>query len=142
MSDFILLDNDQAIFDATFGDASVTPEPGTLTASGPANADGKKMCVAGDESTVKVPGCSYSTKKCTISGAGTLTISSLAGDQKTAITKCGGKALLLKGSQFKAEFSVNGPAQQPSSPNPIPDAVTTYTGNGTFTTTNAKYKAS
>jgi hypothetical protein len=140
MSDFILLDNDAAIFVAAFVGATVTVLPGTLKASGPANASGKKMCVEGDESQVEVKSCAYITPQCSTPGTGTLKIGSLGTDQKTTKTKCGNKALLLKGSQFDATFDVQTPAKQPGTP-PVPDAMKQYKGNGTFATTNTKFKA-
>jgi hypothetical protein len=52
MSDFILMDGDQAIFMPMFGAAVVVVQPGKLAGSGPATLGGKTICVEGDESKV------------------------------------------------------------------------------------------
>jgi hypothetical protein len=143
MADYVLLENDIAEFLPAFGAATVTVQPGTLKASGPATANGKKVCVDGDEGQVEVPGCPYVAPPHTIPGVGTLKIAALGMDQKATKTKTGGKAVMLKGSQFDAKFEVQAPAQQPppGPGSPIPDAMTQYTGKGSFTTTNTKFQA-
>jgi len=113
MSDFILIDGDQATFKPSFGAATVAVRPGPIKATGPARVTGKAACVAGDESSVSVAGCTYFTGQYSIAGSGTLTIASLAGDQKATTTSTGGAKLLLKGSSFTARFTVDVPAQQP-----------------------------
>lgn len=143
MADFVLLENDIATFLPAFGAATVVVQPGTLKASGPATANGRKICVDGDESKVEVPGCPYVAPPHTIPGTGTLKIANLAPNQKATKTDTGGKAVLLKGSQFDAKFEVQAPAQQPppGPGSPIPDSMTQYMGKGMFTTTNAKFQA-
>ncbi len=143
MADFVLLENDIANFLPAFGAATVVVMPGTLKASGPATVNGSKVCVDGDERQVEVPGCSYMAPPHTIPGVGTLKIAALGGDQKATKTKTGGKAVLLKGSQFDAKFEVQVPAQQPppGPGSPIPDATPQYAGKGTFTTINTKLQA-
>jgi Contractile injection system spike tip protein len=142
MADFILIDGDKAIFLPSFGPAVVVVRPGDLKGSGPATFTGKRICVDGDEKRVAVPGCVYMTPVYSIPGTGTLKISALAGDQKASKTSTGGKAVLLKGSQFTARFEVQSPAQQPPpGPGPpIPDAMPQYTGSGMFVTTNFKFQ--
>jgi hypothetical protein len=142
MGDFILIDGDQAIFLPSFGAAIVVPQPGKLAGSGPWTLNGKNVCVDGDESDVSVPGCMYMTPQYCIPGTGTLKISALAGDQKAKKTNTGGKAVLLKGTQFTAKFEVQSPAQQPppGPGSPIPDASPEYSGNGMFITTNMKFQ--
>lgn len=144
MTDFILIDGDQATFLPNFGVAIVTVQPGKLKASGPATLSGKKLCIDGDEGSVSVPGCPYTTAQHTIPGTGTITISQLGGDQKAQKTQSGGKLVLLKGSTFTAQFEVESPAQQPppAPGSPIPDAPPKkkYTGSGSFTTTNTKFQ--
>ena len=139
MSDFILIDQDQAMFQPNFGPAVVVVRPGNLKASGPATLNGKKLAVDGDEKDVSVPGCMYMTPQYSIPGTGTLKIASLAGDQKAKKTTSGGKPVLLKGSTFTASFEVQSPAQQPATP-PVPDATPKYTGSGSFVTTNTKFR--
>ncbi|NJN17067.1 MAG: hypothetical protein HC822_12735 [Oscillochloris sp.] len=140
MADFILIEGDKANFLPNFGPAIVFVQPGTLSGSGPATFNGKKLCVDGDEKKLSVPGCSYITAQHSIPGTGTLKIAALAGDQKTIKMKTGGKAMLLKGSQFTATFEIQSPAQQPppGPGSPIPDANPQYSGNGMFATTNTK----
>jgi len=144
MPDFILIEGDKANFLPNFGAAVVVVQPGDLKGSGPATLTGKKLCVDGDEKNVSVPGCSYITPQYSIPGTGTLKIASLAGDQKAKKTQTGGKAVLLKGSTFTAEFEVQSPAQQPppGPGSPIPDATPKYTGSGMFITTNMKFRGS
>ena len=144
MSDFILIDGDMATFLPNFGAAVVVVQPGRLSGSGQANIGGKAVCVEGDESQLSVPGCIYMTPQYSIPGTGTLKISALGGDQKTQKEKCGGKALLLKGSTFTAKFEVASPAMQPPpGPSaPIPDATPQYTGSGMFMPSNATVQAS
>lgn len=143
MPDAILLHGDKVLFMPSFGPATVVPRPGTLSASGPATANGKKVCVAGDETKVSVAGCTYITPLHSIPGTGTLKIASLAPNQKARKTKSGGKAVLLKGGSFTARFEVQNPAKQPPPPagSPIPDATPQYSGSGSFLTTNLKFKA-
>ena len=142
MSDFILIDGDQASFMPNFGAAVVVVRPGILQGSGPATFNGKNVCVEGDESNVSVPGCMYVTPQYSIPGTGTLKIDSLAGDQTATKTNTGDTAVLLKGSTFTAKFEVQSPAQQPppGPGSPIPDATTQYSGSGSFITTNTKYQ--
>ena len=45
MSDFILIDGDQAIFNPAFGLATVMVKPGDLKASGESSLQGKKVCL-------------------------------------------------------------------------------------------------
>lgn len=141
--DYVLIDGDMAIFQPAFGAATVVVQPGTLTASGPATLLGKKKCVVGDESSVSVKGCMYTTASHPIPGTGTLEIAALAGDQQATKSNTGGKKLMLVGSNFTARFSVQSPAQQPAPPGPnVPDATPQYSGQGSFVTTNTKFRGS
>lgn len=141
MNKLILIEGDKAIFLPAFGAATVVVQPGTMQASGPATIGGKKICVDGDESKVAVPGCVYMTAQHSIPGTGTLKIAALAGDQKAKKSKTGGKAVLLKGSQFTAKFEVQSPAQQPppGPGSPIPDATPQYSGQGMFMPSQMKF---
>ncbi len=142
MSDFVLMDGDQAIFMPTFGPAVVVVRPGRLAGSGPGTINGKAICVDGDESKVSVPGCMYFAGAYCVPGVGTLKIKQLAGNQKATKTKSGSKPMLLKGGTFVAEFQVTAPAQQPTAAGPVPDAMTQYMGSGSFLTTNMKFTGS
>lgn len=139
MSDQVVIDGDKALFMPGFGVATVVVQPGTMTASGFATVGGKKVCIEGDEAQLQVAGCSYMTPQYSIPGVGTLKIDSLAGDQKASASQDSGKALILKGSNFKAKFEVQTPAQQPAPPGPpVADATLTYSGGqGSFVTTHS-----
>lgn len=142
MADFVLLDGDQALFQPSFGAATVVVRPGNLTGSGPGTVDGKPMCIDGDEASVSVAGCTYVTPQYSIPGTGTLTIASLAGDQRASKTRTGDTAVLLVGGSFTAKLTVESPAQQPppGGGSPIPDATPEYTGAGSFVTTNTRFR--
>lgn len=143
MSDLIVIDGDLALFNPTFGAATVVVRPGTIRGSGRAKVTGKIACVVGDESSVSVPGCTYLAGQYSIPGAGTLTISALGGDQQAATTATGGTKLVLKGSTFTAKFTVSAPAMQPppGPGSPIPDASPSYSGTGSFVPADATVKA-
>lgn len=141
MADYVLIDGDQAEFQQAFGPATVVVQPGRLTASGPATFGGsKKLCVAGDETSVKVAGCSYTAGAFSTPGVGTLEILVLGGDQTAQKTSSGDKPVLLKGSTFTAKFTVSAPAQQQTAAGPVPDPMAMYTGTGKFVTTNSKFR--
>lgn len=141
MSDLILIDGDQVIFQPNFGQAVVVVKPGKLAGSGPATLNGKKICVDGNEKDVSVPGCMYTAPPYVIPGSGTLKISALAKNQKAEKTQTGGKAVLLKGGNFTATFEVQSQAKQPQPPAPpVPDPTPKYSGKGSFMTTNTKFQ--
>lgn len=135
----IVVHGDSAVFLPSFGIATVVVAPGTMIASATPKA-GAAVCVVGDEASVMVAGCSYTTATHTIPGVGVLSIESLDSDQKARKIKSGGKAVILAAGQFNAKFQVLGPAQQPAAPNPIPDAVTSYSGKGSFQSKNQRAK--
>lgn len=139
MSDFILIDGDQANFNPAFGIATVVVRLGDLKASGASTLNGKKVCIDGDEKSVSVPSCVYTAGSYTIPGTGTLKILVLGGDQKAQKTNSAGKPVLLKGSTFTAIFEVQNPAKQPP-PALTPDATPQYSGTGNFITTNTKWQ--
>jgi hypothetical protein len=142
MAKFILVDGDQAIFLPIFDVAIVTVRPGKIEGKGLTTIRDKKVCVVGDEASVQVPGCPYTTPQFSIPGTGTLKISQLASDQQARKTYSGDKAVLLEGGDFKAVFEVNQPAKQPPPPggSPIPDPMTQYTGSGVFIATNKRFR--
>jgi hypothetical protein len=143
MSDTVIVDGDLAIFQPTFGAATVVVPPGQITGSGPPTAGGSALCIDGDEGSVEVAGCLYMTPQYSIPGSGTVTIDSLADDQKAQKTTVGGTALILKGGSFTAKLQVQSPAQQPppGPGSPIPDSTSEYSGSGSFTSFNTKLKA-
>jgi hypothetical protein len=141
MSDYVIINNDTALFDPAFGAAVVVVQPGTITGSGTGKIAGQAICLDGDESSVVVAGCMYTAGSYSIPGTGTLKIDSLNSDQVAAKTTCDGTALILKGSSFNAKFEVTSPAQMPTSGGPVPDSVPQYSGTGRFATTNTNVKA-
>lgn len=142
MADFILVDGDTVTFLPAFPPALVTVQPGKIEGSGPATIGGKKICIDGDEASVEVANCPYVAPPYVIPGTGTLKIDSLAGNQKAKKTKTGGTVVLLKGIQFNAVFEVDSPAKQPPpGPGaPQPDSTSSYSGFGSFTNSNVKFK--
>lgn len=139
MSDHVLIDGDKATFIPIFGEAPVIVQPGTLTASGPATVNDKKVCIAGDEDSVSVNACAYMTPSHPIPGTGTLRIEKLARDQTASKTRSGGTPVLLVGGSFEATFTVDSPAMKPKPPAPPDsDPKQQYKGTGRFITTNTK----
>ena len=140
MSKSILVEGDSVVFLPNFGPAVVIPQPGTLHGSGPGTYRGKKICVEGDEKSVSVPGCVYLTPTHPIPGTGTLKIAALGDGQTATKTKTGGKAVLLKGGNFTAKFTVQIPAELETVSGPVPDTTLNYSGMGQFITTNVKFQ--
>jgi hypothetical protein len=70
---------------------------------------------------------------------GVLTTTSLAPDQTSTKGSSGGRAVLVKGSQFRAQLPVMAPATNPG--NGAPDPVPIYSGSCSFMTVNAKAQA-
>jgi hypothetical protein len=141
MSDFVIINNDTALFDPAFGPAVVAVQPGTIKGTATCRIAGQAVCLEGDESSVVVAGCTYISGSFCIPGTGTLKIAGLSTDQVAVKTTSDGKAVILKGSIFNAKFEVASPAQMPSSGPPVPDPVPQYAGTGRFTTTNTNVKA-
>jgi hypothetical protein len=140
MSDHVLIDGDKANFIPNFGEAPVVVQPGTLIASGPATVNGTKVCVAGDETSVSVNACTYTTPSHPEPGSGTLRITQLAANQTAQKTRSGKTVVLLVGSSFKATFTVQTPAMLQRPPlSPDTDKTPQYSGTGTFTTQNTKF---
>ena len=138
----ILVDGDAVIFDPKFGAATITvpAAPVPLPGSSSLTLDGKKICIQGDEKKVVVPGCTYFTSQYSIPGAGKLEIAALHQNQCSRHLKDRGKAVLLKGVQFTAKFTVTAPASKPPSGTSPPkkDTTTSYTGKGRFVVADAQ----
>jgi hypothetical protein len=98
------------------------------------------VCLEGDElPSMITPPQPYVSPPYVIPGTGTLTLT-LNPDNKTVQSK-NGKAILIKGTPFKAEFQVASPAMQPTPTGPVPDSATKKSGTAEFITTNARVKA-
>lgn len=127
MGDVYLTDGDQVVFSSTFGAAIVQAPPGKIeSAQSAVLADGKPVCIEGDQRSVSVD-CSYSKPGYT-GGTGELKITGLSSEQVSKILSCDGKPALLVGKQFDAELTVQTPASNSSST----DTTKTYKGAGSF----------
>jgi hypothetical protein len=136
--DFAIIQGDQAIFDPSFPPAIVTAPPGTISGSSRDKVNGLIVCVEGDEASVIVAGAVYFTPSFPIPGVGTLTIESLGPDQKARKAKSGGRAVILKGTKFRARFQVSAPAQVIQPAGTVLDPTPIYAGMGSFITTNTR----
>jgi hypothetical protein len=139
--DFVIINGDQAVFDPSFPPATVIAPPGVINGSAKLGVNKLTVCAEGDESSVVVPGAAYFTPSFPIPGVGTLTIESLGPDQRAKKGKSAGRALILRGTKFRARFQVSAPAQVISGPNTVPDPNPIYSGTGSFITTNTRAKA-
>jgi hypothetical protein len=134
----IIIDNDLVHFLPTFGLATVVAAPVKISGTGKPVA-GQKICVEGDEKSIKVQG-TYTTPAFPTAGAGTLVLGTLKPDQLTQKTTCEGKKIILRGAgYFMAKFEVQAPASNP--PAGTTDAVTSYPGQGKFINANSKVTA-
>lgn len=140
MSDYILIDGDDVIFNPVFGVAAVVVKPGVINGSGKGTVKGKPLCIKGDEASVSVDNCDYIAGLFTIPGKGTLKINALGSGQIAQKTRNLGQSVLLKGTLFTAVFEVKIPAQQPGPP-PVNDPTPQYAGGtGQFKTNNTLWK--
>jgi hypothetical protein len=101
---------------------------------------GTPACLLGDELPLMLrEPLPYTAPPFTNPGTGKLTLTPLPGNQ-TLQTK-NGKAVLIKGQQFTALFSVETPATQTTPAGPVPDPVLAKPGTAQFITTNGTVKA-
>jgi hypothetical protein len=137
VSSFVVVNGDTVKFESTFGAATLVPPlTTTITGTGSELTSGAIVCVEGDEASVKRPGVSYSAPPFT-GGTGTLTIKQLASDQLAEKLTVGAKKAILVGSKFDATFTVTSPASSSSGS----DTTLTYSGKGSFSTSNAKLRS-
>ena len=139
--DFVIITGDQAVFDPAIAPATVAAAPGVITGSAKEKINGLVACAEGDEATVVVAGAVYFTPSFPIPGVGTLTIETLGPDQKAKKAKSSSRAMILRGSKFRARFQVAAPAQVPTAGGPVPDPTPIYSGTGSFITTNTRVRA-
>lgn len=101
---------------------------------------GMPVCLEGDElpKAISIP-LPYMSPPYVTPGMGTLKLT-LAANNKTSTTK-NGKAILLKGATFTAEFNVSSPAMMPTPAGPQPDPVSKKSGTAQFITTNMNVQA-
>ena len=130
----IIIDNDIVLFDPSSFLPAVPMPPvplGVIKATGKAMAFNFPICLVGDEKKVKV-NWAYITTSHPIPGNGMFEIVALAPDQQTTTTVHNSKAIITKGKQFIAKFTVSSPAQVPSPAGPVPSPVPTHPGKGLF----------
>jgi hypothetical protein len=97
-------------------------------------------CLVGDELPVAISEpLPYTAPPFTNPGTGTLTLTLLPDNQ--TIQTSNGAAVLIKGQQFTALFTVETPATQTTPAGPVPDPVLTKPGTAEFITTNETVKA-
>jgi hypothetical protein len=98
------------------------------------------VCLEGDElpPMLKAP-MPYTSPPFVTPGVGMVSVTLLPLN-KTMLTK-NGKAILIKGTPFPAEFTVSAPAMQPTPVGPVPDPVAKKPGMAEFITTNVMVKA-
>lgn len=137
MSDFVIVNGDTLT--VSFGDTTVTPNQGPLTGSSKDFfVKNSPVCRRGDEIPPLLKGpLSYIEGDYTVPGLGTLAVF----PETTTVLKNGKVALLLKGTTFRATFTVT---KQATTPPPLnePDLVSPKTGTAFFTTSNTVLKAS
>jgi hypothetical protein len=101
---------------------------------------GTPACLLGDQLPLELQEpLPYTAPPFTNPGTGKLTLTPLPANQ-TLQTK-NGKALLIKGQQFVALFSVQTPATQATPAGPVPDPLLAKPGTAQFITTNETVKA-
>jgi hypothetical protein len=101
---------------------------------------GMPACLLGDELPQAISGpLPYTAPPFVTPGMGTVSVT-LTPTNQTAMTQ-NGKAILIKGQQFMAKFTVSTPAMQPTPAGPVPDPVATKPGTAQFISTNINTQA-
>ncbi len=139
MTDCILAEGDQVLFEPLFTPAMVIILPGVLMASNSVTLNSRRICVVDDIQQVQVPGCPYTSSAFSIPGVGILTIEELAQDQQGHV-KVNSQQVLLEGMEFQAKFQVLTPAQIPP-PAGGTDPISDYEGKGRFLNSNFTVKS-
>ncbi|MBC8944768.1 hypothetical protein [Xenorhabdus indica] len=134
MSEAIVTDGDILQFEPNFGNRQVDiPGPIKIKGTGHAKINGRKVCVLGDESSVRVT-AKYTTPIYTIPGTGTITISALDASQQAPNCTSNGP-LILKGKKFTAKFEPSESAKTNNSNiQPPTDILTPSSSTGSFNT--------
>ncbi len=133
MSDFVIVNGDTLTvnFGTTVIPQAQAPQP--LSGSSPDFfVKSSQVCRQGDEIPPSLRGSLlYTDGAFSVPGQGTLAVS----PKTTTVLKNGGIALLLKGTQFDAKFTVTQPATTPTTP-PTSDPVSSKSGTASYTTRN------
>jgi hypothetical protein len=137
MSDFVIATGDLVqVTIAAPAVVSALLQPVPLIGTGSTvSLTGRPICLVGDElpPVLRVP-LSYIAAPFSNPGTGKLTLTLLPGNQSHDTEN--GKAILIKGGQFTALFTVTSPATQSTSTGPVPDPVLAKNGTARFMTTN------
>lgn len=139
MSEWVVISGDIVKFDPVFGDRTVISPPTTISGTGKASINNRKICIEGDEQRVRVMNVPYTTASHSVPGTGTLTIMTLDASQKAKKTVCT-QVVIIEGQKFKAQFLPTQPALTPP-PASSPDLSTPSMGTGSFKTTQRSVKA-
>jgi Contractile injection system spike tip protein len=115
--------------------------PVPLTGTGlTVNAVGLTVCLEGDELPPALRGpLPYVSPPFVTPGTGTLMLT-LTPTNKTLQT-VNGRAMLIKGTPFMAQFQVVAPAMQPTPGGPVPDPLLLKPGTAQFITVNVSVRA-
>jgi len=101
---------------------------------------GMPACLLGDELPKAISGpLPYTAPPFVTPGMGTVSVT-LTPTNQTMLTQ-NGKAILIKGQQFIARFTVSAPAMQPTPVGPVPDPLVIKPGTAQFITTNINTQA-
>jgi Contractile injection system spike tip protein len=102
--------------------------------------NGAPACLLGDELPMAIAGpLPYTAPPFVTPGMGTVSVTLTPTNQ--TVQSQNGKAILIKGQQFVAKFTVTAPAMQPTPGGPVPDPVATKPGTAQFITTTVNAKA-
>lgn len=142
MEDFILRTGD--MIQITIPPPAIVPmlmAPVPLVGSSTSLTVGRMpACLLGDELPAAISGpLPYTAPPFVTPGVGTVSVT-LTPTNQTMLTQ-NGKAILIKGQQFIAKFTVSTPAMQPTPAGPVPDPVLTKPGTAQFITTNINTQA-
>ncbi|HEY1914790.1 MAG TPA: hypothetical protein VGH27_04365 [Streptosporangiaceae bacterium] len=142
MTDFIIKTGD--MIKVTIPPPAVIPlleAPVPLTGSSTdVTVAGTPACLVGDELPISLTEpLPYTAPPFTNPGTGKLTLMLLPANQ--TLQAKNGKAILIKGQEFTALFTVQTPATQTTPAGPVPDPVLAKPGTAQLITTNETVKA-
>ncbi|KAA1193604.1 hypothetical protein [Photorhabdus heterorhabditis] len=128
MSKQLIIDGDSLLFEPFFGNRQVTILGlATISGSGHAQIQGKKIAIVGDEKKVQLQ-AQYITPSHPIPGLGMVTIAQLDASQQVNFCRSPATVIVV-GQQFTARFT---PSQPASNPSTGPDITTPSMGKGRF----------
>jgi len=143
VADFTIVDQDEIVWMTTFGTCvTASPPRGSVVASAKkAEVIGRPPALVGDEARWESAPVAYIDGDFVTPGAGVARVTRLADDQKTTVVECEGRAVVIRGTLFEAEFHVTSPATKPTPGGPVPDPVAVKTnGQGRLVNRNKTVK--